>query len=89
MTYTVTSGSELTIDSRTLAVGGPAATVNRTLVFLAPGATRIEGLSQALGDIITSVFSHRTPAAPPMATNGGGPVAFVGSLSTIAEQSSK
>ncbi|KAL8656978.1 MAG: hypothetical protein Q9226_002378 [Calogaya cf. arnoldii] len=85
-TYTATSGSELVIGSQTLIVGGSAATVDGTVISLATNVIQAEGASQALGDVIMSAFSHGAPAAPPAATNGTGPAAFVGDASRFAQQ---
>ena len=67
-------------------MGGSAATVDGTVISLAPKATQAEGASQALGDVIMSAFSHGAPAAPPAATNGTGPAASVGDASRFAQQ---
>ena len=71
------SGSDFIVGSQTLVPGGPAITVNGTLVSLAPSATDLvigtqtEALttSQKMGEIILGGFFSGIPGAP-TATNG-------------------
>ncbi|KAL8705568.1 MAG: hypothetical protein Q9201_001308 [Fulgogasparrea decipioides] len=83
--FTETSGSEFVVGSQTLLPGGPAITINGTVVSLAPAATGVVVgsqtaalvTSQATGDIIVSASFSGGPG-PLQATSGTTPEGFTG-----------
>ncbi|KAL8723062.1 MAG: hypothetical protein Q9181_007360, partial [Wetmoreana brouardii] len=83
--FTETSGSQFVVGSQTLLPGGPAITINGTVVSLVPAATGVVVgsqtavlvTSQASGDVIVSASFSGVPEAP-HATNGSTPAGFTG-----------